>query len=150
TGVLGFNLSQIALPNGAPTYLVAEDFNRDGNVDVAIANSYTVALLVGDGKGNFGPSSVIGTAASGDLYQSLAVGDFNGDGNVDLAVVSYWSLSLLLGVGAGKFTQAPSISIPGGSQSVAAGDFDGDGKLDVAIVTNGNSQYPGMVAIRLG
>lgn len=72
-----------------PEAIVAADFNNDGKMDLAIANSNdgTVTLLLGNGDGTF-------TAASGSPYAvgqdpiSIAAADFNGDGKLDLAVAN--------------------------------------------------------------
>jgi len=59
------------------------DFNGDGSLDLAVANSdsNTVSVLLGDGRGHF--------AAKNDLRvgtnpRKLTVGDLNGDGRVDI------------------------------------------------------------------
>lgn len=80
--------SPIAVGNG-PQAILAADFNNDGKLDLAIANSSdgTVTLLLGNGNGTF-------TASAGSPYRvrpgasGLAVADFNGDGKLDLAVVN--------------------------------------------------------------
>src|SRR5262249_60469704 len=71
----------------------ALDLNRDGRVDLAVANanSNNVSILLGTGTGDFG------TAVNfpvGDGSRSLAVGDFTGDGTPDLAVANVFSNSV--------------------------------------------------------
>ncbi|MCX7752136.1 MAG: VCBS repeat-containing protein [Blastocatellia bacterium] len=83
--------------DGKPSALVAADFNRDGTLDLAVANSIsnTVVLLIGDGQGRFRQA---GTWAVDEGPVALAVADLNADGWVDLASANMnaGSVSLLL------------------------------------------------------
>jgi hypothetical protein len=69
----------------APTAAVAEDFDGDGNLDIAVANyaSSDVSLLRGDGQGHFNPPV---HSYSGAKPITLAAGDFDGDHHPDLVV----------------------------------------------------------------
>lgn len=128
--------------------LVLGDFNNDGNLDIAIADSNyssaNIPVLLGNGDGTFtlssSPGSVSPTACS------VSAADFNRDGNLDLTVGSaLLGSSLLLGYGDAAFTQSSS-SLPGGTCSMAVGDFNGDGILDLAIPVSSANQ----VSILLG
>ena len=68
----------------APAAVVTADFNNDGSLDLATANSggNTVSVLLGDGLGGFGAASHF---AAGTGPRSMAVADFNNDGNLDVA-----------------------------------------------------------------
>ncbi|HWN99101.1 MAG TPA: VCBS repeat-containing protein, partial [Blastocatellia bacterium] len=74
------------------------DFNGDGNLDLAVANSYStaVSILLGTGTGSFGAKTDFGTGFSAGR---VAVGDFNGDGKLDLAVAIGGPVSILLNTG---------------------------------------------------
>lgn len=124
-----------------PNAIVAGDFDQDGNLDLAIADTTdgTVTVLVGDGAGSF-------TAMSGSPFTvpsypvALAVGDFNGDGEADLAVLSGTNnnVSILLNTGGGFSIPSGSPYSTGDSPSaVVAGDFNGDGNQDL-IIANAN------------
>jgi hypothetical protein len=85
-----------------PSSIVAWDFNGDGNLDLALTSTplgsspgNEVSLLLGDGKGAFGPYTLFG---AGYLSYSAVVGDFNGDGAEDIAVANGGSntVSLLM------------------------------------------------------
>jgi hypothetical protein len=85
-----------ALTSGAGArWVVADDFNRDGMMDLAVANlnDNTIDIFVGKGNGSFGGPLVIGGIAS---PRSMASGDFNGDGKPDLVVASETSNAILV------------------------------------------------------
>ena len=118
------------------------DFNNDGNLDLAVANSYTgtVTILKGDGAGNFTPFPgspvAVGSGSSSEPF-SVAVGDFNGDGNLDLAVANFndSTVTILKGDGAGNFSAAttPRYRLESIRLRIAVGDFNGDGNPDLAV-----------------
>jgi hypothetical protein len=66
-----------------PVSVATGDFNRDGVIDLAVANADGVSVLMGNGEGNFQAAR---NFAAGSSPQSVAVGDFDGDGSPDLAV----------------------------------------------------------------
>src|SRR6202167_3130500 len=130
-----------------PTGLVTGDFNGDGKIDLAIANSgsNTVSMLLGNGDGTFTAGTHV---AVGSRPAWLVTGDFNEDGIPDLAVVNSGSntVSILLGNGDGTFTLHASPGTGSAPFAVAAGDFNADGHLDLAV-TNANGAS---VSILLG
>jgi hypothetical protein len=68
-----------------PVAIAVADFNRHGNLDLAVVNqrSNTVSILLGNGDGTFQPPRTIRV---GNDPVAITVGDFNRDGNPDLAV----------------------------------------------------------------
>jgi hypothetical protein len=76
-----------------PSSLATGDFNGDGKLDLAIANTQdnTVSVLLGNGDGTF-QNQVVYLTVSGP--QSVIVADFNGDHRLDLAVGGTTSSSL--------------------------------------------------------
>jgi VCBS repeat-containing protein len=123
------------------------DYNGDGHLDLAVVNhlANNVAILLGDGTGNFGvaPSLKVGTKP---YY--VAVADFNADGNLDLAVANHDSnnVSVLLGNGTGGFSSATNFAVGTKPRQIAVADFNGDGKPDLAVTNNGSRN----VSILLG
>jgi FG-GAP-like repeat/Abnormal spindle-like microcephaly-assoc'd, ASPM-SPD-2-Hydin/FG-GAP repeat len=133
-------------PTGtAPNSIATGDFNGDGIVDLAVANSIdnTVSVLLGKPDGTFAPQV---TYATGAGPVGITAGDFNGDGNLDLAVTNAGcvpakfgphctghTVSLLLGNGDGTLQSHIDYATGFQPSAVAAGDFNGDGKLDLAV-----------------
>ncbi|MGD0167925.1 MAG: VCBS repeat-containing protein, partial [Gaiellaceae bacterium] len=120
-----------------PDSIVASDFNADGNLDLAVANSdsNSVDVLLGDGSGSFRRADRASFRV-GAAPWSIAVGDFNGDGHHDLAVANHDSsnVSVLYGNGRGGFEAAPGSPFAVGASPgrIAAGDFNSDGRDDLA------------------
>jgi len=147
------------------------DLNRDGNLDLVVANlcqssscssgnNGSVSVLLGNGDGTFQAAQQYATGGFGS--SSVAIGDFNGDGNPDVVVAnqcgtsdckSGGSVSVLLGTGNGKLETAQTY--PSGASvalSVAIADFDKDGNLDLAVANQcqDSSCQNGAVSVLLG
>ncbi len=123
-------------PNG----FVVGDFNDDGRLDFAVANSSdkSVSIVLGKADGSYATKV---DYAVGNVPIQLVAGDFNGDRHTDLAVINQAdnTLSILIGVGDGTFL--PQVTYPTGAVplGIAAADFNGDKKIDLAVanVTDG-------------
>ncbi len=148
TPVPSITLSENDVPAGSsPQREVAADFNRDGKLDLAVADGANneILVLLGNGDGTFQSPAYY---ATGSNPSYLVTGDFNGDGNIDIAVADYNgnTVSILLGNGNGTFQTHADYPTGGGPFALIAGDFNGDGRLDLATVNNtGNT-----VSILLG
>jgi len=120
------------------------DVNRDGVLDLAVADpgSSTVSVLLGNGSGGFAPAAKFSVGA--DPY-FVAIGDVNGDGNPDLAVVNNTSntVSILLNVGDSDgdgipdpVDNAPFVYNP------TQKDTDGDGIGDALVAASVSDNCP--------
>jgi hypothetical protein len=69
----------------APFSLAAADFNRDGHLDIAVADGQAVTVMLGNGDGTFQPAAAQNYVVP--LAISVAVADFNGDGFPDIAAL---------------------------------------------------------------
>jgi hypothetical protein len=151
--------------------VVVGDFNGDGHLDLAVADSPhfspAVTILLGNGDGSFQVAQTYlafsPSPPGGSTAMSVAAGDFNGDGILDLAVVGtpvqgFKSMGILLGNGDGTFQAAAGYQTSGGKIFIA--DVNGDGKLDLITVGgnlllgNGDGTfqdaipiYPGILAV---
>ena len=130
-----------------PVYVVAADFNNDGNLDYATANSGSdkISIRLGNGTGAFSGTT---SESVGLTPLCIAAGDFNGDGNQDLAVVNQISnsVSIRLGNGVGGFAGTTELSVGQYPVHISTGDFNNDGKMDLAVTNSFSSS----VSIRLG
>jgi FG-GAP-like repeat/Putative Ig domain len=125
--------------------LAVADFNHSGHLGLAVGefDNEAAAILFGNGKGTFTPSSAGVANAEGMVY-AIASADFNADGNLDLAFANQagGSAPVLLGYGDGAFTPVSDLLAVGFPIGIALGDFNGDGKLDAVVANGGSSTYP--------
>jgi uncharacterized protein (TIGR03437 family) len=127
-----------------PHWLVAGDFNKDGKIDLAIANQGDpaygtdnggVQVFLGQGNGSF--QNPVNYPA-GINPNFITAADVNGDGALDLIVATRapsftYSVDVLLGNGNGTFGATTAFSTSYGPAWIAVADLNGDGKPDLAI-----------------
>ncbi len=123
------------------------DFDRDGWLDVYLANSPTVAtadapatarsaLWRNNHDGTF--ADVTGRAGVGDVGWAMGVttGDYDNDGWTDLYVTCLGPNHLFHNNGDGTFTEVTAragVGDPRWSTGAAFGDYDNDGRLDLFV-----------------
>lgn len=125
----------------APYPLALADIDGDGHVDIAAPNvlAGTVTVLLGDGKGRFGPAPRSPFAVAARPYY-VSLGDLNEDKRLDL-VATHDDISLttvMLNEGNGGFRPVPGSPFNLGRRAFAAffSDMDGDHKMDLVAATN--------------
>ena len=153
----------ISLPSGySPAALAAADFNKDGHIDLAVADegNNTISIFLGNGDGTFQPRTDYPVGSS-PVWISAA--DFNGDGVLDLAVADSGAststdtgnvVSILLGqvaangAATGTFAPGTQRDFPAGNGpvSIAMADYNVDGLADLAVADKGDNA----VSILLG
>ena len=118
--------------------LASGDWDDDGNLDLAVANSSAgrVDILINDGTGDFTPADTIPGQTNA---RALAAGDWDEDGDPDLAVAnsSAGRVDILINDGTGDFTAVDTVPGQTNVQDLTAGDWDGDGDLDLAAANFG-------------
>jgi predicted nucleotidyltransferase len=120
------------------------DFNDDGLMDIAVANSWNnnVGILLGYGDGTFSDQNIYSTG--GDTSTDIVfVGDFNNDTQADILFnnAAAMGVSILLGYGNSSFGNpvnyaTSTLSAP---VSVATGDFNNDTLLDITVANLADS-----------
>lgn len=120
-----------------PTAMAVADFDRDGSLDLAVANGVdnTVSVLLGTGTGAFNPKTDFPT---GTGPKAVVVADFNGDAKLDLAVANHDSttgrtISVLRGRGTGTFGVKTDFTAGTGPIALAVADLNGGGAPDLVV-----------------
>jgi hypothetical protein len=149
TGTGSFDAaSQITLPTGVtPFGITSADFNRDGRLDLAVANqnSNNVSVLLANNTGGFAARQT----RLNNQPLTLATGDFNGDGIPDAIVggtapSSFSSSSAILALyindGSGNFIAPQNITVANNNNSaLLAVDLNGDSRVD--LIAYGSSNF---------
>lgn len=145
----------------APWEVAIDDFNRDGNFDLAVIpydrdltnpQQLAVTILLGNGRGGFAarpdPLSLEGCRGP----DRIATGDVNGDGYSDIVVSCAQNNRLIIFLGSkdGGFTRSTE-NVQTGWSGLAVADLKGDGKSEI-IVSNGSlddapKKQPGTLTI---
>ncbi|CAF4701818.1 unnamed protein product [Rotaria sp. Silwood1] len=128
-----------------PYALVVGDFNKDNQLDIAVANYGTdnIGVFLGYGDGNFANQKTYTTTLNSNP-SSIAVGDLNNDNSLDIIVTHSGTgkIGIFLGYEDGTFTAQTTFSISSNSRPyhITIGDFDKDNQLDVVVVDSENDQ----------
>jgi PKD-like domain/FG-GAP-like repeat len=128
---------------GGPGAIIVQDFDGDGNEDLALARADPgdIVIVRGIGGGQFEAPAFSPVSSA---FASFAVADFNGDGRADIAIVDN-GLAIRLSNGDGTFGPPIPSSL---SQAgvIATGDFNGDGRADV-VASVSDSMGPALLIL---
>ncbi len=154
-------LFSVPLPERA-TSLALADFDRDGNLDMAVTTTDAAApcegdavrVTLGNGDGTFGPLMLHHSAGKDPVH--LAAADLNADTWPDLVVTTHagpncpqtppgpLGVSVLLNNQDGTFPTSAHYDCGHTPHFTAIGDLNADTRPDLAVLT-----YPGGVTILL-
>ena len=129
----------LMVPDSVAGTLVHADFNRDGDVDIAIASRARegcrefdrLSILENQGHREF--AAAVAHEAGRDALD-LEAADFDLDGDADIATASGGAVTLLRNRGDGGFDRPEPGSGTNAALSIAAADLDGDDDIDLAAV----------------
>lgn len=104
------------------------DYDKDGDLDLAVTNDGQNKLYRNDGENHFTEFDQFGSYSYG-----LAWGDYDNDGDLDLAVANVGHNKLYRNNGDGSFQEAVTFSSNLYSSGIAWGDYNNDGFIDLAV-----------------
>ncbi|MGA8763291.1 MAG: FG-GAP-like repeat-containing protein [Candidatus Sulfotelmatobacter sp.] len=116
---------------GTVLYMSAADFNKDGNVDLAVTDGFrTLSILLGNGAGTFAAASSY--PATEQNLNAIAIADYNRDGFPDVALPNG---QIFLGNGDGTLRTPGWFPTTPLAVVVAAADVNGDGIPDLLTLS---------------
>ena len=142
-----------------PHDVAVDDFDNDGNLDIAVSNTGAASVSVFRNLGNGTFASKVDVMA-GSGAQALAVGDVDGDGRADIVVANKTagSISVLLNTTTGStisFATTSDFTVGTSPAGITIGDLNNDGRGEIVVTNSGsntmsifaNKSIPGTLAL---
>jgi hypothetical protein len=123
-----------------PKGVTVADLDRDGDLDIIVANNQgaSISVLLGKGDGTFAPKV---DYDPGTEPIRIVAADFNADGMIDVAITSGLTDEVFVIPGNGDGTLAvdrkTSYAAANAPNGLVAADLDGDGDIDLAYAIDG-------------
>jgi hypothetical protein len=134
---------QVGTGTPEPVAIATADLNNDHFLDLIVLNRNTdsIAVLNGQGGGNFAAAKAFPSGSVGSVPISLTLKDMNADQKMDVIVANSRSndASVLLGDGHGNFGPPRAFVSDVEPQAVAALDVNSDTIPDVVTVNRGSA-----------
>ncbi|CAF4756532.1 unnamed protein product [Rotaria sp. Silwood1] len=124
-----------------PRSIAAGDFNKDGWIDVVVANSATnnIGVFLGFDYPTFRSHNIVLQKRDSIPYY-VAIGDFNKDSQWDIAIACRKTnnIAVVLGKGNGTFAKEQLYALPVSAdpRSLVIGDFNNDNISDIAVANS--------------
>lgn len=135
---------------GQPRYVLLDDYDADGDIDLAVLDKGDNHLWVfhNDGSANF---TLEDTNDTSNIPHSMESGDVDNDGDSDIVVTHVGSAQqlLFLNDGTGHFPTVQVLIMASGPAEVQLADVNSDGKLDI-VTANVNHQMKGASVLLQG
>jgi len=115
---------------------VAQDFDGDGILDLALKTPVGIQVMKGSGTGTFGYGPFSYVAGVPGAIASLDDANLNGDGRRDLVAsdAATQQVFALLNDGTGRFSVRSQVSVPVVPTTVRTGDLDRSGADSIVVL----------------
>jgi len=127
-------------PQYFPQYFAIEDFDDDGDGDIAVtdASGGTVIVLFNNGDGDYPEATSYGVGSRPNYLLAI---DINSDDSEDILVANEMdsTVSVILNKGDGSFDPPINYVVGESPHFFVTEDLDGDGDVDLAIAVSHHS-----------